>query len=186
VGSKKQINQGNNSKAANRDYIEEQRNFFYSYNRIKPLELTKQNNIFRVYDNSLVNKVDALYSSVSVLIIGSFIVKFVFGLDFGTDFFNIISTVVVIWILFIFFKRFIGKKNYVILKDDKVILESKKNIELKYENIRSYLIEKALHGYSIYIYQEDKIRPEIEFNIESIHDVTAIEEFLKYKIQKIH
>jgi hypothetical protein len=157
-------------------------NNFGSYNIVKPLVLNNKNNRFRVYDN-IVNKTDVIYSSIAFFIIGSFFAKFIVGLDIGIAFFKIVFTFIVGWILFIFFKRFFGRKNYFILNDDKVILDSEKYIEMSYENIRSYFIEKALHGYSIYLYKIDEVEPEIEFNIESIHHVNAIEEFLKYKLQ---
>jgi len=157
-------------------------NNFGSYNMIKPLCLNDKNNKFRIYENTL-NKTDAIYLLISFSSAYFIAAKIYFDSSFGINFYKGYFVAVFLCIILLLIKKFVGKKNYFTLEDDKVILKFKENIELNYFDIRSYLTVKALYGYSIYIYEIDKILPEIEFNIESIHEVNAIEEFLSYKLQ---
>ena len=45
------------------------------------------------------------------------------------------------------------------------------------------MVSSLIYYNSVYIYKVDKVFPEIEFNIESIHEVNAIEEFLRHQIK---
>jgi len=54
---------------------------------------------------------------------------------------------------------------------------------LLYEDVRSVLKIKDLIGYSIFIYSVDEIFPVIEFNLETIHEANAMNDFIIQKIK---
>lgn len=70
------------------------------------------------------------------------------------------------------------------INENEIVLHEKgDDKKINFGNIRSYLKMNDLIGYSIYIYGDDKIFPEIEFSVQSLHLANSIEELLLNKIK---
>lgn len=92
----------------------------------------------------------------------------------------------IIFVPIIFFKSvqwYFSDLKISINENEIVLHEKGDDKKINFGNIRSYLKMNDLIGYSIYIYGDDKIFPEIEFSVQSLHLANSIEELLLNKIK---
>jgi hypothetical protein len=81
---------------------------------------------------------------------------------------------------------FFGRSAVLYIDDEKIRLKtSKKDCEIYFKNIRSFLVKGGFFGHKIYIYEETEILPFLEFYIVSSQKVFGLQEVLKYRIEKV-
>lgn len=158
-------------------------NNFYSHNTFnKPLKNYKET--IEVSSKSVFDK-NSFYSKwlfICLVLCGALVVSFLISKDLYLP-----SIIFIIFIVFLCYKLYkyglISNKDNskLILEDSKLILNSE---EIDFINIRSFLMEKNIFSYQFFIYEIDKIEPKIKFSTISIHTAIAIEELLKYRINK--
>lgn len=168
----------------NSTQIRTQNNNYYSYNTFnKPLKNFKEQiPVIKIY---FINK-ENLINHTALLI--SFLLLIACFYTFLGSILTIFITIISSFIYYLLYKK--AKNNnsgYLEIKDKSIIVNFDKkceNIELKFREIRSFLLEKTMYGYQFFIYLEDAIKPKIQFKTTDIHTALAIEELLKYKIMK--
>lgn len=188
------IEQGNDSKAAGRDFNEiETQNNFYSSVKFKILKIKKNNSVVIKAHKIIFNSV-SLYSSLISSFILCAVLPFLFSyyFDFSFSFItNIPLLDYFIFSIFLFlvffsssvlaiFLSHITSSTKVTLYKNKIVVDKK---IIKYKNIRGVLKSVDKIGYSVYIYNLKKVHPFISFNLSNIHDANAIHELITYNIK---
>ncbi|AXX84657.1 MULTISPECIES: hypothetical protein [Aliarcobacter] len=170
--------------APNSTQIRTQNNNYYSYNTFnKSLKNFKEQiPVIKIY---FINK-ENLINHTALLI--SFLLLIAYFYTFLGSILTIFITIISSFIYYLLYKK--AKNNnsgYLEIKDKSIIVNFDKkceNIELKFTEIRSFLLEKTMYGYQFFIYLEDAIKPKTQFKTTDIHTALAIEELLKYKIME--
>lgn len=193
------ITQGEESRAAGRDYFETQNYYNYTLFTFKPLEI---DNFIEFYvtkaksTNYLFLIAFVISILVSPLIVSYGMLYFSqFGFGYANNYWlyfwtNLTILLLLAWIIifFIFHKK--SKKLKLQLFEDRIVFD---NFEVKYNDIRSFVKLENFNfvkNYTFYIYRIDQIEPIIQFDIQSqfikrykaLHYALAVEELLKIKI----
>lgn len=186
--SNMEISQGNYSRAAGRDYLENPI-FNNSYTTYKPLEI--QNNLkIKIKEQKLShqNKKAIKLSFVIVSIIFSLFISSSFSDVFYNGIISFLICTIFLYFMFHIFlliPTFISVNGILKLEKEKMIFDFGKEIkEIKFDDIRSLRKEKNSFGYSFYIYKKTELYPNVSFYLESIDVSLAIDELITHKINE--
>ena len=182
------INQGNNSRAAGRDYLENPI-FNNSYSVFKPLEIKDNFKIKIKEQKSSHQDKKALKLSFTIV---SIIFSLFISSRFSDVFYNgiisfLICTIFLYFVfhIFLLIPTFVSANGILKLEKEKMIFDfGKEKEEIKFDDIRSLRKEKNSFGYSFYIYKKTELYPTVSFYLESIDVSLAIDELITHKINE--
>ncbi|RXK05368.1 hypothetical protein [Halarcobacter bivalviorum] len=183
------ISQGNNSRAAGRDYLENPI-FNNSYTTYKPLEINENLEIKIKEQKSSYQDKKALKLS---FVIVSIIFAFFISSNFTDLFYNGIISFLIVTIffyflfhLFLFIPFLLSAKGILQFQEENMIFNfrNRKIKSINFEDIRSLRKEKNSFGYSFYLYTKKELYPVVSFYVESIDVSLAIEELITYNINE--
>lgn len=183
------INQGSNSRAAARDYLENPifNNLYITH---KPLEIHNGLEIKIKEQKSSHQDKKALKVG---FIISAIFLSFLISSNFTDIFFNGIISFLIFTMLFYFLFHFflfipsiVSTSGTLKLEKEKMIFKfGKREIEtILFDNIRSIKKEKNFFGYSFYLYKGKEFYPTVSFYVESIDVSLAIDELITFKIKE--
>ena len=196
------IKQGKKSRAAARDFIETQNNYYIQF-KFKPLKINDliEFDVIQAKSSNylfLVSLVAALFVTPLVVSYSMLYFSVHFAFEYANNywlyyFLNLTILLLLAWIVIftIFQKK--SKKMKLQLFEDRIVCD---NSHLEYKNIRSFV--KLINfnftkSYTFYVYEVDKIEPALQFDIQfglndnkhkALHYALAVEELLKDRISK--